>query len=208
MYGNLNWRYFSSPRWDHQIKSLTKLCNSSDGFCEVFIAPKLPEASAPPTIKCEWDVTCHFTSQVVKKATSVKNQAKSGEVVSADQSRTCQKGSKLHRLGNSIWYRASNLKALEHPMTFDMQCKWLVTQKQQGIYMDDSGRAFRALRFARHRGPNHVSKYINGPIKAHMLPSRTYVHPGFNASRIVFITAIRPAPKEQRTRLFCSVIRI
>lgn len=66
-------------------------------------------------------------------------------------------------------------------------------------------RGFRALRFALHLGPSHKAKYINGTIKADIPPSRTYVHPGFNALRIMFMIATRAAAIEQRTRLFCGV---
>jgi len=65
-----------------------------------------------------------------------------------------------------------------------------------------NGREFcSALRFALHLGPIHIARYINGPFKLHIPPSRTYVHPGFIASRMIFMTDTRAAPIEQRTRL-------
>jgi len=72
-------------------------------------------------------------------------------------------------------------------------------------YVVRSERELHTLRFALHLGPSQIAKYINGIVNAHIPHSRTYVHPGFNVSRMMFMTATRAAPTEQRTRLLHAV---
>jgi hypothetical protein len=69
-------------------------------------------------------------------------------------------------------------------------------------YAVGSESEFCALRFALHLGPSHIAVYINGIVNAHIPHNRTYVHPGLNESRMMFMIATRVAPIEQRTRLF------